>query len=134
MNRSALFCGCISVRLLIAFFLYAIIRTPWFSIPFFAIGIGFVISWFRGKKKGFFGGPAYWADFRPIHALLWTITGGFTAGSEFVIASLFIFIDTAIGIAVFWTRHIPKVEYTPISDLDIDTPAKMPDRFAPLHF
>ena len=134
MNRTALFCVCISVRLVIAFFLYAIIRTPWLSMPFFVTGIGFIITWFKEKKKGFFGGPAYWADFRPIHSLLWIMAGGVTAGAEYIIASLFIFIDTAIGIAVFWTRHPPKVEYTPISDSDIDTPAKMPERFAPLHF
>lgn len=39
-----------------------------------AMAIGFLVNHFRHKKVGFFGGDAWWHDFRRFHSLFWFIT------------------------------------------------------------
>lgn len=58
--------------------------------------------WLTGKEKarvGQFGGPAFWADERPVHGALWSsyaLTGN----------SLFLYGDTLFGAANWLGYHI----------------------------
>jgi hypothetical protein len=35
---------------------------------------GFMVNHYREKKTGFFGGEAWWHDFRKFHSVMWSIT------------------------------------------------------------
>ena len=44
-----------------------------FGILTALMAIGFLVNHYNNKRTGFFGGNAWWHDFRPFHAGLWTI-------------------------------------------------------------
>lgn len=63
--------------------------------------------WLSGLERartGAFGGPAFWADQRPLHGALW---GSYALSG----ASGFLWADTALG-ALVWLNHYSKLEAT----------------------
>jgi len=58
------------------------------------------LSGLEGGHEGAFGGPAFWADERPIHGALW---GAYALSG----ASGFLWADTVFG-GVNWVSHILK--------------------------
>ena len=91
MDRTILFWGvCIPLRLVIAHS-----ATP----PLRALAAGISYRWLAGLETGrvgFFGGPAWWADFRPLHGVLWGIFA--LSGDPRVL-----YIDAAVG-AALWMK------------------------------
>ncbi len=79
MNRTKLFySGCIPARLAIATIFLLGINPKLGPVSIFGIltllmSIGFLVNHYNNKKIGFFGGNAWWHDFRPFHAGLWAI-------------------------------------------------------------
>ena len=95
MRRDLLFIVCFLVRIAVASAAY--FASGFFSIPFFAVGIGFIITAATGKTKGFFGGEAYWMNLRLVHALLWIAAGALIVANNSIGASIIIMIDLLIG-------------------------------------
>lgn len=81
--------GCLPVRLALAEY-HA-------SIPFLrpiALAVG--LTWFAGlpnSEVGFFGGPAWWANYRPLHGLIWLLYAG-TGDNKWLFA------DAAAGVTL----------------------------------
>lgn len=71
--------GCVPARLLIATVLLLGVNPKISGVSIFGciallMACGFLVNHFREKKIGFFGGEAWWHDFRRFHAVLWVIT------------------------------------------------------------
>ena len=71
--------GCVPARLAIATILLLGINPMVSGVSILgcitlAMAIGFIVNHVRHKKTGFFGGRAWWHDFRKFHAVLWLIT------------------------------------------------------------
>ena len=85
-RRKLLFWGvCIPLRS------YLASLGDWRPLRVFATVIG--LRWLAGCEvgpEGFFGGPAFWADERPVHGVMWT---AYAVSGE----SLFLWADTAFG-------------------------------------
>ena len=79
MDRTKLFYfGCMPARIAIATIFLIGINPKIGPVSIFGIltafmAIGFLINHWNNKKIGFFGGNAWWHDFRPFHAGLWAI-------------------------------------------------------------
>ena len=70
--------GCVPARLAIAVIFLLGINPKAGPVSIFGVltalmAIGFLVNHYNNKRTGFFGGNAWWHDFRPFHAGLWTI-------------------------------------------------------------
>ena len=70
--------GCLPARVTIATILLLGINPMVSGVSIFGcialiMAIGFVVNHFRNKEIGFFGGKAWWHDFRRFHAGVWFI-------------------------------------------------------------
>lgn len=70
--------GCVPARVSIAVIFLLGINPKVGPISIFGIlttlmAIGFLVNHCNNKKTGFFGGNAWWHDFRPFHAGIWSL-------------------------------------------------------------
>ena len=71
--------GCVPARLFLAILFLMGVNPKISGVSIFGcitllMACGFLVNHFRVKKVGFFGGRAWWHDFRSFHAALWVIT------------------------------------------------------------
>jgi len=82
---------CIPLRLYLA----SLGDRAWLRV--FAAAVG--LTWLSGEPKtkiGFFGGPAWWADQRPLHGALW-MTYAVTGSSDAL------YLDALVGVFNWFT-------------------------------
>jgi hypothetical protein len=70
--------GCVPARLSIATVILLGINPMVSGVSIFgcialAMAIGFLVNHYRHKKVGFFGGQAWWHDFRKFHTGIWVL-------------------------------------------------------------
>ena len=68
--------GCVPARLAIAVIFLLGINPKVGPVSIFGIltalmAIGFLVNHYNNKKTGFFGGNAWWHEFRPFHSGIW---------------------------------------------------------------
>tara|TARA_B100000674_G_C37253574_1_gene651285 strand:+ start:177 stop:518 length:342 start_codon:yes stop_codon:yes gene_type:complete len=106
-NRILLFfSGCVIARL--AFIYVAKIVNikilKLLSIPALLIGISFIYQSIKNKKKGAFGGDAWWSSLRNIHSFLW-ILFAILAINKVRKAYIVLIIDLTVGIISFINHY-----------------------------
>ena len=102
-NRMLMFFfGCVVARLAIIYM--AKLASPKYlkllAIPALLIGISFIYQSIKHKKKGAFGGKAWWHSLRNFHALLW-ILFAILAMKKVKKAYIVLVIDLIAGIIAF---------------------------------
>ena len=65
-----------------------------------AIGAGFVYQSFYGSDTGSFGGPAFWASARPVHAAAYLGAAALVAADQGFVAAGVLAADLAFGSAL----------------------------------
>ena len=93
---------CIPIRLLIAASTL-LIEEMLLGLIHLSVGLGFFYRWLSGAQKGIFGGKAYWASARPLHAYLWSSAAlCILLGEEDLlkVASGVLFLDAFFGLFV----------------------------------
>jgi hypothetical protein len=95
---------CIPTRLAIA-----VHAADWTRVAAAVIGARWLAGLENGNE-GFFGGPTWWAEERPIHGVLWVAYA--VSGRR-----MFLFADTAFGAYNWLSTHSPPRAH---SDFDRD--------------
>ncbi len=103
MRRDLIFIICFLVRLAVAIAAY--FAKGFLSIPFFVVGLGFIVTAATGKSTGFFGGEAYWMNLRILHALIWIAAGFLILANLSLGASIIIVFDLLIGTSLVCSHY-----------------------------
>ena len=78
MKLSLLFCVCILVRFSFAYFVSRLYNSKFrylFILLFFMMSLGFIFNYVsKIRTSGAFGQKIWWDTYRPIHALLYSLT------------------------------------------------------------
>jgi hypothetical protein len=96
--------GCIPARILLAMIpLYLDpVWLPYYGIAILAISMGFLYLYFNNLRQNAFegGGNTWWSHFRLIHGTLF-LTSAIYLFQQKTIASMPLFMDTALGLGLF---------------------------------
>ena len=101
---------CIPSRILIAL-LPLYIKESWMPILGFllvVVGIAFVTLFLTNSRldavEG--GGMTWWKNVRPVHGMLYLLAGALLLNGHRDLASLLLFLDVVVGIAVFANHRL----------------------------
>ena len=107
-NRMLLFFfGCVIARLAFIYIakIVNIKKLKLLGVVGLLIGFSFIYQSIKNKKKGAFGGYAWWSSLRNIHSILW-ILFGILALNKIKKAYMVLIIDLSIGIIAFIHHYL----------------------------
>ena len=100
-NIKLLFVVCIAVRLALAYLVYLYYNHPLrllLSLLYGTLSLGMFYQFIRNnRKQGAFGQKIWWANYRPIHGLLWG-TASWGLYNKYENTYIILILDTLIGV------------------------------------